>query len=80
MSKMRIKLNIHDALIGIAKPEYAKTALRIAKKYAEQPIMIENTYKTKVEQLIIPCDVAISEPDERGIHRWSTLKKLKGFA
>lgn len=79
MSKMRIKLNVHDALIGIAKPEYAKTALRIMKKHMEEPILIENVYKTKVEECIIPGDVAMSEADEYGIHRWSTLKKLKGF-
>lgn len=77
--KARIKLNVHDALIGIAKPSFAKTALRILKKNMEEPIMIENVYKTKVEECIIPGDVALSEPDEFGIHRWSTLKKLKGF-
>jgi uracil-DNA glycosylase family 4 len=78
-SKMRIKLNVHDALIGISTPAVAKTALRIMKKYMEQPLLIENVYKTKVEECIIPGDVALSEPDEEGIHRWSTLKKLKGF-
>lgn len=77
--KARIKLNVHDALIGIAKPSFAKTALRIMKKHMENPIMIENTKKTKVEQCIIPGDVAMSEADELGKHRWSTLKKLKGF-
>lgn len=78
-SKMRIKLNVHDALIGLAKKKNAKTALRIMKKYMEDPILIENVYRTKVEPCIIPGDVAMSEPDELGIHRWSTLKKLKGF-
>ncbi len=79
MSKMRIKLNIHDALIGIAHPDYAKKALSIAIKYAEQPIIIEDIYKRKVEPLIIPADPAISEPDEYGKHRWSTLKKVKNL-
>lgn len=78
-SKMRIKLNVHDALIGLAVPEKAKDALRIMKKYMETPMLIENVYKTKVEECIIPGDVAMSEPDEYGVHRWSTLKKLKGF-
>lgn len=77
MAKMRIKLNIHDALIGIATPDKVKTALKIAKKYAEAPIMIEDIYRKKVEPLIIPADVKISEPDEFGLHRWSTLKKVK---
>lgn len=77
MSKMRIKLNIHDAVIGIATPDKVKTALRIARKYAEEPILIQDIYKRKVEKLIIPADVKISEPDETGRHRWSTLKKVK---
>lgn len=76
-SQMRVKLNEHDALIGYATPEKAKTALRIMKKYMEEPIIIENVYKTKVEECIIPGDVYISEPDETGIHRWSTLEKVK---
>lgn len=78
-NKMRIKLNVHDALIGIATPDKAKTALKIMKKYMEEPILVENVYRTKVEECIIPGDVALSEPDEFGVHRWSTLKKLKGF-
>lgn len=77
MRYMRIKLNIHDALIGIATPDKVHTALKIAKRYAEAPIKITNIYKTKTEELIIPADTAISEPDEYGIHRWSTLKKVK---
>lgn len=77
LNKMRIKLNIHDALIGIATPDKVKTALRIAKKYAEAPILIQDIYRRKVEPLIIPADCAISEPDEFGKHRWSTLKKVK---
>lgn len=76
-NKMRIKVNAHDALIGIATPDKVKDALRIAKKYAEAPIMIQNIYRTKTEPLIIPADCMISEPDDRHIHRWSTLKKVK---
>jgi len=79
-SKMRLKINVHDALIGLgANRNYAEKALRIAKKYAESPIMIQDIYKRKTEPLIIPADVAISVPDEQGIHRWSTLKKIKNF-
>lgn len=76
--KMRIKINVHDALIGLgANRNYAEKACRIMKKYAEAPLLIENVYKTKVEELIIPAEFKISEPDEKGIHRWSTLKKFK---
>lgn len=77
INKMRIKLNIHDALIGIATPDKVKLALKIAKRYAEAPLLIRNTARTKTEQLIIPADTAISEPDSYGKHRWSTLKKVK---
>lgn len=76
-SRMRMKLNVHDALIGIAKPDHAKTALRIMKKHMENPILIENVYKTKVEECIIPGDIKISKPDEFGVHRWSTLAKAQ---
>lgn len=76
--KMRIKINVHDALIGIGtNRNYAEKACRIMKKYAEAPLLIENVYKTKVEELIIPAEFKISEADEKGIHRWSTLKKWK---
>jgi len=77
MNKMRIKLNVHDALIGVAKPGYTKTALRIAKKYAEEPIIIEDIYKRGRSPLIIPADCKISQPDHRGIHRWSTLQDVE---
>lgn len=76
MNKARIKLNIHDALIGIATPDFVKTALRIAKKYAESPILIQNTKGTHSQELIIPADCKISEADEDGKHRWSTLKNV----
>lgn len=95
MSCMRIKLNVHDALIGLATPDKAELALAIMQKYMERPILIENVYKTKVEQCIIPGDVAMSYPAslkrdekgnlveyedaENGLHRWSSLKKLKNF-
>lgn len=85
--RARITLNIHDALIGIAHRDYAKTALSIMKAYAEQPILIENVYKTKREELIIPADVAISTLDIKNKkgeiirrdtkHRWSNLEKVK---
>jgi uracil-DNA glycosylase family 4 len=67
----RMWLNGHDSLIAMVPHDNAKTALRIMKEHAERPIMIGG------EPLIIPADTKISEPDEKGIHRWSTLKKCK---
>jgi DNA polymerase I-like protein with 3'-5' exonuclease and polymerase domains len=86
-SKARIVFNIHDALIGMATKEYAKTALSICKAYAEKPMMIQNVYGTKTEQLIVPADTAISSLEQRDkkgtvisidkYHRWSGLVKEK---
>ncbi len=70
-SHARMWLNNHDALIVQAPHAQVKTALSIAGRYAEAPITI------KGEQLIIPADYKISQPDEDGVHRWSTLKKVK---
>jgi uracil-DNA glycosylase family 4 len=67
----RILINVHDSLTGIAPIGRGKDCLRICKEYAEAPITI------KGEQLIIPADLALSQPDEQGIHRWSNLKKFK---
>lgn len=69
--KERICLNIHDALVGLATEKRAKTCLQIMKKYAEQPIMVRG------EPLIIPADMGISQADESGLHRWSSIKKVK---
>lgn len=65
----RMVLNIHDALICLAPHDKVKTCLSIMKAYAEQPIMVRG------EPLIIPADCKISVPDDKGIERWSTLKK-----
>ena len=67
----RIALNIHDALICLAPLAKVKTCMSIMIKYAEAPITING------EQLIIPAGIGMSEPDEFGIHRWSTIKKMK---
>jgi uracil-DNA glycosylase family 4 len=69
--KARIALNTHDGLIGIAHKSVAKQALRVLVKHAETPIMIEG------RELIIPAECGISVPDAHGVHRWSTIKKLK---
>lgn len=67
----RIVLNIHDALICLAPLDKIKTCLKIMKKYAEEPLIIHGN------QLIIPADCKISQPDEKGIHRWSSLQAIE---
>jgi hypothetical protein len=67
----RVALNTHDGLIGIARHDVAKKALRILIKHAEAPILVGG------KPLIIPAECAMSVPDEHGVHRWSTIKKLK---
>ena len=66
-----VLLNVHDSLTCLGPPDTMKTALAIMKRYAEEPVPING------EQLIIPADLAISEADETGTHRWSTLKKIR---
>lgn len=67
----RMWLNVHDALMAIAPLDKIRTCLKIMKRYAESPILIDG------EELIIPADCKESVPDENGFHRWSTLKKVK---
>lgn len=66
-----VTLNIHDALIALARLEDMQRVARILAKHAAKPLIVRG------QELVIPCEVALSEPDERGIHRWSTLKKIK---
>lgn len=68
----RMAMNVHDALIGLAPISKAEHCLSIMKKYAQQPIIV----KPSMPPLIIPADCAISMPDEQGVRRWSTLKKV----
>jgi uracil-DNA glycosylase family 4 len=68
--KARIALNVHDALIGLVHKSVAIRCLRILKRIAEQPMMI-NGY-----EMIIPAETKISQPDAEGKHRWSTLKEV----
>ena len=66
----RITLNIHDALIAIHRPKDKKIVQSIMKKHAEEPITIRGT------PVVIGTDFKESIADEKGIHRWSTLKDL----
>lgn len=69
----RVLLNLHDALIAQVpdNDDEAFHHMRIMKKHAEAPIMINGS------SVSIPADFAWSVPDEHGLHRWSSLKKIK---
>lgn len=69
-------LNVHDALIAKCKMEHTDTVGRIMRKHAEAPIPITDLWGNQ-HMLSIPCELAYSQPDEHGIHRWSTLEKVK---
>lgn len=66
----RIIRNVHDALYAIAPAARAKDCLRIMIKHAEEPINVGPF------PLIIPAAPKMSVPDESGVHRFSTLKKV----
>ena len=66
-----ITLNIHDALVAIAPLELVSKVVAIMKKHAEEPLDIHG------EQLVIPAEIGLSKPDKEGIHRWSTIEKVK---
>jgi DNA polymerase I-like protein with 3'-5' exonuclease and polymerase domains len=72
----RMALNIHDALVAIHRPEVGDLVRRIMKKHAEEPLMIEGIDGV-TRELIIPCDLKKSVPDEYGVHRWSDMEKIK---
>lgn len=66
----RIPFNNHDSLIAMCRHKDVQRVARVMRKHAEAPLLI------KGEQLIIPAEFKISEPDEQGMHRWSNMKKL----
>lgn len=70
-SDARILLNIHDALIAINRIGDGERVRRVLKRHAEKPIIVNGT------PVVIPAEMKVSQPDERGIHRWSTLKAVK---
>lgn len=72
-SSARMLMNIHDADIALCRVEDARLVASILKKYAEKPMIV----RKDMPPLIIPTAIAIAEPDEFGIRRWSTLKKVK---
>lgn len=68
----RVCLDVHDNLVAMASPKTIKTALKILKRYAEAPIMIQDAWHGKAEPLIIPAECKISYPVS-----WQNVK-LKG--
>lgn len=66
----RMALNVHDALIALNRVVDGEQVRYVMKKHAEKPILIDG------EPLSIPCDLKVSVPDEFGVRRWSTLKKV----
>ncbi len=66
-----ISINIHDALVALAPLELRDITARIMKKHAEEPLDING------ELLTIPAEIGLSKPDEKGVHRWSTIEKVK---
>jgi len=91
-NQARVCLNVHDNLVALAMPKYAKTCLALLKHYAEQPLMIADVYGHKPEPLIIPAETKMSYPvkavfDKKGrltfveapdgLHRWSHMKEIK---
>ena len=85
----RVAINVHDNLVGIAETKYAKVALRILKKYAESPLLIQDAWgRRPAEPLSIGADCKISYPtswddktkrfveDAKGLHRWSNMKSI----
>lgn len=69
--KARMILNVHDAVIAMARQSVALQCLSLMVYYAERPIIVRDM------PLIIPASCAMSEADEIGKHRWSNLKKVK---
>jgi hypothetical protein len=66
-----VTLNIHDALIALCRLEDMHRVASVLKRHASRPLIVRN------QELVIPSDFAFSEADEQGVHRWSTLKKVK---
>lgn len=71
----RIVMNIHDALVGLAPLAHAKLCLQICVDHMETPIVV----KPSMPPMIIPAEMGISLPDDKGVRRWSTIKKIKSM-
>lgn len=80
-SSARIIINVHDANIAINRHEDGEAVRAIMKEHAEQPLYI-NSVRNRLnkvdepEMLIVPAEMAVSVPDNHGVHRWSRITKL----
>jgi uracil-DNA glycosylase family 4 len=72
-SDARMALNIHDAVVALCRTTDARLCASIVKKHMQEPIVV----RPSLPPLVIPADIAIAEPDQYGIRRWSTLCKVK---
>lgn len=78
----RILINVHDANIALNRHEDGPAVRAIMRKYAEQPIYINSVQnrlagRNDPTEIIVPAEFGVSQPDENGVHRWSTIRKLK---
>jgi uracil-DNA glycosylase family 4 len=78
----RILINVHDANIALNRHEDGEAVRAIMKKHAEHPLYINSVQnrlanKHDPTELIVPAEFGVSQPDENGVHRWSTIKKIK---
>jgi DNA polymerase I-like protein with 3'-5' exonuclease and polymerase domains len=67
----RIPFNNHDSLTAMCHIHDVERVALIMKKHMEEPLVIRG------DSLIIPSDFKVCYPDEKGLHRWSNMKKLK---
>ena len=78
----RILINVHDANIALNRIEDGEAVRSIMRKHAEKPLYI-NSVQNRLRgvddptELIVPAEMGKSQPDEQGVHRWSTIQKLK---
>lgn len=66
-----VVLNIHDALVALARLDDMERVAHVFRRHAAKPLIVRN------QELVIPAEFAFSRPDNHGIHRWSTLEKVK---
>jgi uracil-DNA glycosylase family 4 len=58
----RVCIDVHDNLVCMASPKTIKTALKVLKGYAEEPIMVQDAWHNAAQPLIIPADTKVSYP------------------
>jgi hypothetical protein len=78
----RIMINVHDANIALNRHEDGEAVRAIMRKHAEHPLYINSVQNRLAKrddptELIVPAEFGVSLPDENGVHRWSTIKKIK---